>query len=182
MARRGRKRNVEVTKVNHQPRDTTLNPQEAVRLWKAFKECVRANGGNHITSNLGSHFGRLVLLGVFNSEQYEAGLLWHEVLNDHSRIVMDGAPSKLAAKICSGEPRVKGADETPYKESDVRAAQDRYDLVLSAVTDAPRGPAAWDALVELIILDRHIDWSLQRNAGDALTRLCAVLNISRRTK
>jgi hypothetical protein len=173
---------VEVTKVNHQPRDTTINPQEAVRLWKALKECVRADGGNHVTSNLGSHFGRLVLLGVFNSEQYEAGLIWHEVLNDHSRIVMDGAPSKLGAKICTGEQRPKGNEDTPFTADQVRAMSDRYEMCRAAVVEAPRGPAAWDGLIELIILDRHIDWSMQRNVGDALSRLCAVLNISRRTK
>jgi hypothetical protein len=182
MARRGRKRTVEVTKVNHQPRESNLGPQEAVRWWKAFRECIRSQDGHHVTSALGTHFGRLVLMGVFSSEQYEAGLALHQTINDSMRVVMDGDDSKLKARISSAEPRTPSHEETRYTEAQVRAAQDRYNLCFEAVVGAPRGASAWDAILELVVMDRHIDWEEQRLVSDALTRLVAALSIAKRTK
>jgi hypothetical protein len=176
MARRGRKRNVEVTRVDYQPRETNISPQEAVRLWKTLKEKIRnPENGGHVTNHLGSHFGRLVLLGVYNSEQYEAGLEWHQILMDHRRIVMDGDCNKLQAKISRGEQRSQSHGETPYSTAQVNAIQDMYDMVLATVVEVPRGAQAWDGLLELIVMDRFIDWNLQRLVGDALTRLHAVI-------
>jgi hypothetical protein len=181
MARGGRKRNVQATKITTQPRETNISPMEAVRLWKTLKEKIRnPENGGHVTNHLGSHFGRLVLLGVYNSEQYEAGLEWHQVLMDHRRIVMDGDCNKLQAKVSSGEQRSQAHGETPYSTAQVKAIQEMYDMVLATVVDVPRGAAAWDGLLELIVMDRFIDWSLQRLVGDALTRLHAV--IGKRTK